>query len=720
MPFTAVTPGGGCPGDRCVVLETTDLINGDVYYLTVQVTNHLGLSSVETSDFTFLANPPSPGHVFDVVNVIDLNDTIIAEDVDMVTDPASLYAVWQGFAHPSLPVGYSVGLGTQPGDTDVLPLTTVGMDTWYAFPSLPLLSGQTYFVIVVAEVDSGTTSAVSDGVTVLLNVEVLLDNVTISVEDQNSASVVQLQWSLPSDLLTHISHYTVALYTEDNSTFERVTDLVNTGQTREAILADVMLSEVVVYAGVDLCHRSACLPRVYSATPIQLVEVPHLLEATGVYTPSDSTVSVVWITSNESASIEWTIGHDQYGGSILLPWQPETITMATVPFPLDAQVETFVTVRFTEISIGDKSKLTVPLMWSVDGEIFEQEDVMFERPIVRDILPSSVPVTMATTWQEVTYSTDEIVDIDYTSSANQIAAAWPSLRFKSYAWSVTEQPNFLSCDQAIACGDTFLNYVTVSNLQLEHGHTYFMCLRVLPSDAIEPDVIPSPRRAVHCTDGVLVVSELPRPSSITATPFATQSVGTSLPCCPDKIYQTSRTELYIKWEEFSSVATGYHASSIAYYEYAIGTAQRESDITPYTNVGVAYETMVTNLDLFPGIPYYVTVRGIDLVGGVSYNESNPVVIDTTPPTITNVWMYPEVITSLESVTVEWTPVIEKESCLATIEVSLGTLPGYSDVSGWEEVDPIIRELIYTDSLNVADGDSVFANIKVRHTQYVLL
>lgn len=682
VPFTTADPTPPCLEAACVAVETTRLQNGEKYYVTLSVINVLGLSSHITQPFQHISGPPDEGTVFDVLAF----SGGIYRDVDVMIGSDPLSAVWEGLDHPFLPVTYSVAIGTTSGGTEVFPLTPVGGVQSFEFANVTLPTGSTYYLLVRAEADTGTTQAVSDGVHVLANEsDYVTASATVLVEDQLSTSVVRALWNFPSLSPPLVSHHLVALY-EANSD-DPLSTPSSTGADTATILSGLTLNPQTTYrVGVTACHLDGCLPVVFSEV-FSVHAPPELVMIEGVYSPKDD-LTVSWKASSTSGvqTVQWTVGQDTYGGQILLPWQSVvdaglngSLTVPAHPLDnvIDPQISTFITIRATS-SDGLQTQRTEPLMWRVGGEVLTQGELPIDRPVVRDVLPGTLPTPTANSSAEVEFFADTITDIDYTPHSNQLAATWPTLRYTKYSWSVAEQPSFLSCDLAIACGETFLNDVTASGLDLEHGHTYFICIRVSPQDLIELDTLPQIRQALEvCSDGVLVLTSPPIPGSVTVVTDGAASNASS-----DVLVQPSTSEIRLQWEEFEVAVTTYHATALSHYEYAVGSSPGAADIVPFTNVGVSQAALLTNLSLTPGLPYYATVRAVDLAGLSS--PSSPVCLtpDTTPPFVDSVWINSIHASSLyreDGITVYWSNIVERESRVALVVVGLGSRMGLSDI-----------------------------------------
>ncbi|HWY39089.1 MAG TPA: T9SS type A sorting domain-containing protein, partial [Bacteroidia bacterium] len=71
-------------------------------------------------------------------------------------------------------------------------------------------------------------------------------------------------------------------------------------------------------------------------------------------------------------------------------------------------------------------------------------------------------------------------------------------------------------------------------------------------------------------------------------------------------------------------------SSVAYYQYAIGTSPGLQDIVPFTNNGLATSVTKTGLTLSVGQHYYFTVQAVDGAGLIcAANSSDGAIVETT-------------------------------------------------------------------------------------------
>ena len=130
-------------------------------------------------------------------------------------------------------------------------------------------------------------------------------------------------------------------------------------------------------------------------------------------------------------------------------------------------------------------------------------------------------------------------------------------------------------------------------------------------------------------------------------------------------------------------------------------------------MGVASYVAVRGLSLQSGATYYATVQATDFTGRTSYAVSRGVRIDITEPSVGGVWLIANVSfqTSLQ---LEWNRVTDDESDVTSLEWSLGTRPGSSDITGWRlaGMEQNTGLTVDTTQLNLYEGQIIFSSLKV--------
>ncbi|XP_046562882.1 uncharacterized protein LOC124271765 [Haliotis rubra] len=178
IPFTTLQSGGGCTltsPPTCTAVALTDLHwdlhHSHTYFVSVRVTNIVGLSTLAVSEpYVHDVMPPLRGVVEDVIPAGEESLFTIprTDDTDYQISTRTLTARWYGFDNGITAITYRVGIGSQPFTTDIQAHVYVGSATLHSFTGLSLHWKTKYFVTVVAATDGGGDVMVSsDGVTII-------------------------------------------------------------------------------------------------------------------------------------------------------------------------------------------------------------------------------------------------------------------------------------------------------------------------------------------------------------------------------------------------------------------------------------------------------------------------------------------------------------------------------------------------------------------------
>lgn len=520
-------------------------------------------------------------------------------------------------------------------------------------------------------------------------------------------------------------------------------------------------------SAVRACLATVCLPAVYSdgfylsVTPVagSINATYHPLEYDELYATSTlGRLELEWaeFADPQLVQYEWSIGEEE-GGALRLPWRQvewfEREVSVLVNVSLSLHSSNVVSVR-GQNSAGLCTTTSTQLLWSVGDTALPQALVPRPSLVVYDIVQERVTFDPSLeTWRELTHREVSMQDIEYTSSPASLSGAWPDLRYTQYSYSVSRRQMYTSCDShmTVGCGVTFHNSATLDQLPLLDGGRYYFCVRALAQDAIHRTSA-TPPVLEACSNGVTVDLSPPRGECVKITcPLeggfghmtgsgVGGNVGELAPdwdrnCAAvnDSEFQVSTSDLYLVWEEFVDVEeAGFavHASGVTEYSYAIGkysgiytknfifyragTSPLSSDTANFTSVGVATYAAVRGVSLQPGVTYYATVRATDFTGRSGYAMSRGVRIDTSEPILKGVRIAG--ITSFQSsLQLEWNLVTDDESDVTSLEWSLGTRFGSSDITGWRlaGMEQNTGLLINTTQLALYEGQTIFASLKVR-------
>ena len=680
-----------CLSAHCLSLTTSPLhlLSGHTYYLTLRARNAAGLESFLTADgFTHIHGTPTGGRVVDLdPHNLDHSSengciSLHGSDTDLVVDSDWVAAQWEGFDHAHLNVTFSVGLGSVPGRDDVVPFTWVGMETQHTFTNLTLVPGENYYFTVIASNDYGITMATSDGFAYLSGINDAVSMVTVvdgneegrDIDYQYSASSLGAQWVCPPHILPYVSHFLWAILSGDPLTSSQLTpvwEYQNVGSETWAIAGGLELKPGEMYiSAVQVCLSTpipTCLAPAYS-DGVSVLDQSDVSQLYAIYTPlewnpiystsSYGKLDIQWSPFQDAkiAYYEWAIGTGEPAHELLTEWSSvewyETSLTVYLNTTISLHKNNTVTLQGYNWA-GLHSRTAVALSWNVDGEAIPQHRVPRSKLIVYDIPQSEVREPHTTDWREIEYSEwDPVgIELDYTSSAHSLSAAWPDLRYTSYNYSVSTSPIFTSCStpgSGLACGSTIANSVTIPDLHLQNGMRYYVCIQTQRSFAIHTSSS-SPLTLTACSNGVTVDLAPPTGTCVQIQPqtpewesdlasgvMASGSGDFALPgseCASNgSQFQTSSSDLYIVWSPFHDVewyGNAVHSSGVAYYEYAVGkshdnhmttifitisspsgSAPGLDDVVPFTDVGVVNDVITTGIHLQSGHTYFATVRGI--------------------------------------------------------------------------------------------------------------
>ena len=183
----------------------------------------------------------------------------------------------------------------------------------------------------------------------------------------------------------------------------------------------------------------------------------------------------------------------------------------------------------------------------------------------------------------------------------------------------------------------------------------------------------------------------------------------------DRTYQVETNILYATWSGFSE-----NESSIHHYELAFGTSPNDSNVQPFTNIGLVTSTSSSNLlvsELKNGIVYYAQVVAYNVLGIRSdVAISDGVLVETTPPVFVSPVSEGEVFgvdldysSNLTSLSVNW-KCEDNDTRLRQVFVGVGTQPYIQDIAAYRAVLPY--QTFYTfNGVNLTRGLGYFSTVK---------
>ncbi|XP_022103295.1 uncharacterized protein LOC110986023 [Acanthaster planci] len=589
---------------------------------------------------------------------------------------------------------------------------------------------------------------------------------------QSSTSDISARWTIPEMLQPFVTNIRWAFEQEieinlgyENRTVVWTTLLEDEdlGTAFQHVGAGVGLEGGAHYRSkVHFCHVSICFQPIMTDGFWVLSEPPEVGQVTVSNIESTQGRTEIHVAFQPFAHdyvlhdnpqelmdfYEWSIAEDGNDRALLSQWtriQDLTITgeMARFMAFYSGQLDLDVCLR---LSVRGYNKAGLSSIAST--EIVNCDDVTLVMPHVVIDADHEVNIEQNAMWPEP--------DKNYVSSTSFLSAVWPTLRHRDYFWAAIEDAGLTDfgdldkglqypCDhpRAISCGRTDKEFVNIPDLALSHGKRYRICIHadeVTLKHELWEELLPA---VSSCSDGVVVDTTPPTPGSVW--------IGWS----QHQIYQSSVSELVLHWEsftdieehgfarhhsgikyyEYSSVSElalhwesftdieehGFarHHSGIKYYEYAIGSMWGGSDVKGFTRVGITNGVIAHKLRLQNGHKYYATVKATDFVGLSSQAMSDSIVIDTSPPVVSEdhtLDIGGSFIRSTTSISASWENVFsDRESGVAYYEWAVGSHSGHADIMPFTRED---KETVVSDSsqpLPLQEGHSYFIAVKAINT-----
>ncbi|XP_067663255.1 uncharacterized protein [Haliotis asinina] len=778
IPFTTLQSGDGCAltsPPTCTAFALTDLHwdlhHSHTYFVSVRVTNIVGLSTVAVSEpYVHDVMPPLRGVVEDVIppgeeTLFTISDT---DDADYQISTRTLAARWYGFDNGITGTTYGVGIGSQPFTTDIREHVDVGNATLHSFKGLSLQWEKKYFVTVVASTDGGGDVMMSsDGVTVIRpNVDItdviIRDGLgcTDSVNGASRSAVNQTRCS--GDNTYQVSTSSYAAHWKTNNWLLSYPDVLWSLQKKvngsvdlwdtERTFEPLGTSDMVVASGLTLepgtTYRAAvkfCVVNVCSK-PIHsdgVTVIPHPPTAGIIsltYHESDSGQAQIQVKMSrfhdpdikqlqEAYDVidryEWGLTDDTHDDKMLIDWQ--TVDADAIESVADDKI------RFT-VNLPKRLHFTKCRRLSVRG----YNHVGLHTTVSADVRECAaynplniVPAVVLDVIGENKENVDQGItldqnihwhDVDYTPYKNILSAVWPTLHHRNYTWAVVagdrvdpsshyKRESLMTVPDPCSMPDV-----------IRCGHTAKEFINV---EFTELSYLQHGRRfyvCIHADDKntrfekwrsyLTEVNACSDGITVDLTPPTSGTVNVEN--LVDGTFQVSGTEVVISWTGFTDVEEeGFsaHAAGITYYEVALGTSPGGQDVVIYTHVGYANTYILHSLNLHTGSTYYVSVRATDFVKKTTVAVSAGFLVDATPPVLTgqHIEVEDRYITS-RLIHVCWKNVFsDEESGTKSYSVAMGTRHAYADVV---EYVMTVEECLDIDTFNkTEDGHSYYITVK---------
>ncbi|XP_067663316.1 uncharacterized protein [Haliotis asinina] len=497
IPFTTLQSGGGCTltsPPTCTAFATTDLQwdlhHSHTYFVSVRVTNIVGLSTVAVSEpYVHDVMPPLHGVVVDVIppgeeTLFRIHDT---DDADYQISTRTLTARWYGFDNGITVTTYRVGIGSQPFTTDIQEHVDVENTAFHSFTGLSLHWRKKYFVTVVASTGGGGDVMVSsNGVTIIRsNVDITDVIVKDGLGCNDSGDLISVNAAFRSagnqtrcsrDNTYQVSTSSYAAHWKTNNWLlsypdvlwslqkkvHRTVDIWDTERTFEplgtsdmVVASNLSLKPGTTYrAAVKFCVVNVCCKPIYSdgVTVIPHPPTPGNISLTYHESESGQTNIRVKMSRFRDPDIkqlqeaydvmdryEWGLTDDSHNDKMLIDWQ--TVDANSIESVADDKISFTVNLpkrlHFTKCRrLSVRGYNHAGLHTTVSADV--KECAAYDPPnIVPAVVLDVIGENKENVDQGITLDQNSHWhDVDYTPHKNILSAVWPTLRHRNYTWAV--------------------------------------------------------------------------------------------------------------------------------------------------------------------------------------------------------------------------------------------------------------------------------------------
>lgn len=182
-------------------------------------------------------------------------------------------------------------------------------------------------------------------------------------------------------------------------------------------------------------------------------------------------------------------------------------------------------------------------------------------------------------------------------------------------------------------------------------------------------------------------------------------IATSVYISGEGYYNSTTASPMISW----STATD-ESSGVSYYELAIGSSAGASDIGNWSYAGSSTSFARDGLILAVGQTYYPSLRAIDKAGNVSAAiQGSGWVVDNLEPTTILSFNDLNFSGISETGLMKWSPKPEITSLITKYQLAIGTTPGSSDISSWQDMNLNLMGKIT--GLTLSHGQTYYSTVR---------
>ncbi|NTU49735.1 MAG: T9SS type A sorting domain-containing protein [Desulfobulbaceae bacterium] len=660
---------------------------GTTYYVSARAVNGAGLTgTVVSSDGVKIVAPPATQPPTGPVSISDGTGT----DVDIQESTTAMSANWPAATDAANGIArYEYAIGTTAKGTNVKGWTSAGTATKVTVTGLSLKVGTTYYVSARAVNGAGLTGTVvsSDGVKIVIKPSSpasVNDGTGVDVDTQDLTTELSANWPAATDAVSGIARYEYAIGTTAKGV--DVKGWASAGTATKVTVTGLSLKVgTTYYVSVRAVNGVGLTGTVVSSDGVKIVTPTPKQPPTGPASVNDGTgVDVDTQNLTTELSANWPAATDAVSGIARYEYSIGTTAKGVdVKGWTSAGTVTNVTVTGLSLKVGTTYYVSVRAVngAGLTGTIVSSDGVKIIAPPAKQ--PPKGPVSV---------NDGTGTDVDIQESTTSLSANWPAATdaangIARYEYSIGTTAKGVDFKGWTSTGTA--TSVTVTSLNLKVGKTYYINVRAVNGDGLIGTVVSS--------DGVKIVA---KPSSSASV---NDGMGT------DVDIQESKIALSANWSAVTDAV-----SSIARYEYAIGTTAKGTDVKGWTSAGTSTNVTITGLSLTLGKIYYVSVRavnGVGLTGPINSSDGVKIVAKPTAPASVNDGTTTDVDTQevTTSLSANWPAATDVVSGIARYEYAIGTSTGGTDLRGWTSIGS--ARAVTAAGLNLNVGTTYYVSVR---------
>ncbi|XP_053398434.1 uncharacterized protein LOC128556766 [Mercenaria mercenaria] len=783
LPFHSLSTGGSCNSltpPTCTAFSTRSLpwhLHGELdYYVTIKVKDTAGHFVTGCSrEYRHNVELASQGIVQDVDDSI--TQFVDIDDIDYQTSTSKLTTRWSGFEHPHEDINFTVCISNA-SSSDYMMCARSGVTNQHTFAGIVLKPYETYYHTVIAETEAGNVTAVSDGVTVVVEggeikgIRVLDGplcndslsgdlNLTTSHHDedkrllckmdkdfQSSTNVLQAHWTIQEEK----SHYLNDIYwaIEERAPVANIWKLHTDYQHLRTTASYMEESGLFLSPGrtyrisLKFCAKQYCFKPVHSDGVTIVPNPPTTGNMTVTYTENSTLIEVSLEPFKDSDiedlvqsrkvmdHYEWAFADESVLGRLLTKWQRIASAASMTDVLLNFTIDLHEDVAFTKCWIlAIRGYTKAGLSSTASSEIRNCKDLQQVRPsVVIDAVGEPLSTEDDHVGKDIFLDENDVwkqSDKDYTPYNNILSAVWPTLRHSQYAWAVLlmkeDDPTvFYDRSKKLDLNDPCEHPDAIKCGKTEHE---FINVDFSPGELTHGSryII-----CIHANESKIQhefweqeldeIDECSSGVTVDLTPPDTAEVWIGNE--KEYLFQTSTSELTVHWNSFIDVEEeGYaaHVSGVTHYKVALGTTAGGVDIRRFTDVGLTNHKTFHDLNLQNGHTYFATVIAYDFTGQFSSSKSEGIKVDTTPPQLTeaSITLPSRHISDTEFVEACWTGVfMDVESGISHYSWAVGSHAGYDDVFPFADTEDECAKTPENMPLFLKEGHAYFVTVKAHN------